>query len=387
MGLSVAELRASISVNDAIAFEDVRRPAVDIFDRFRRGEDLEGETLATLSEALTVAPRPAQFRNQFSHIEENGPSRAFLLSLRDGIDQAEYLNGHRQKVRTLVHAALVGQISAGVAADYVWRMMAVDFGRSISGSHVSCVGRDVEIRCGETLFNSKDDIDMIVFLKRMQENLNGRLHLVEHVGEDIVLRFPPLTVLEEATREVYGREAARWQYAPGEIPADDMNRAHARRRQPIGLALVAHYLEQAKRKVHPFVFAFHDLYHAVDKAGIHPELLKVAVALYDSVRALPLELQSLPFVEVQRHDLAELLHVRHMTLDGFLQAAFQPLENEARLMQYRIGETRHEGDQIACYRRYLDAVFSHWIGSLPGERAVSLRGHYRVLVDRLTRAA
>jgi hypothetical protein len=270
-------------------------------------------------------------------------------------------------------------------ADRVWRDLAVDFGRSLLGSRIH-VGHCVEIRCDADEFAAADAVDMFFYWHRVDVILGGGLSLTDRDGHDLILRFPSLSRLERAAREAYGNEAAGWVYVRGEIQQDDVNRAHAHRRQPIGLPLEPVHLEQARRKVHPFVFAFHDLYHAIDVAGIHPELLRIGVTLYDSIRTLPPELQGLSFVPLQLHDLTELLHVRRMSLGGFLERAFYPPAEVAKKARYGLLPLERRRDLVNRCRGYVDAVFEEWLPRLAKERRPAVHA-YRSTLIRVVDAA
>lgn len=302
----------------------------------------------------------------------------FLIGLRDspGVDDS---------IRDLADRALAGSLPVSAVGDRLWRDLAVDFGRSFQSGQVED-GETVEIRCDVREFSSQDAVDMFSFWQRVDAVFEGAFRLTGRENAELILRFPPLTRLEEAARSVYGREAANWTYVGGEIDRDEANQLHGARRQPVALSRDPIFFEQAGRKVHGFPFAFHDVYHAIDVAGIHPELLRIGITLYDSIRSLPAELQGLPFIDYQLHGLAELLHVRGMGLGGFLKWAFVPLEETVRRPSQRMIPSRDRHQLLDDCRRYIDHVFESWTASLPEERHPSLLSYRGILLGSIEAA-
>lgn len=295
----------------------------------------------------------------------------FLNRLRNAPDG-------RDPLQNVAENVLSGSSPIGFLGDRLWRDLAIDFGKTYSTAQVD-EGETVTIRCDEDEFAYHDVVDMFSFWQRVDAVFEGALRLTEKEEGEITLRFPPLTHLEAAARAVYGREAANWVYVSGEIPRDDSNRLHGARRQPIALSREPVFFEQAGRKVHGFPFAFHDAYHAIDVAGIHPELLRIGVTLYDSIRSLPADLQALPFVDQQFHGLAELLHVRGMSLNVFLKWAFVPLEETARRAPHQLISSLERRRLLEGCSLYIDGVFSSWISRLPEERHSALTSYAPVL--------
>lgn len=281
-------------------------------------------------------------------------------------------------VRNIAERVLVGDLPISHLGDRLWQELALDFGNKYA---IGRLGNDdvVEIECDAREFASFDMVDMFAFWQRIDVLFHGALNLTERRGDDLILRFPPLTRLEEAARLVYGPEAANWMYVAGEIPGDDINRFHKDRRQPIALSRKPVYFEQAGSLVHGFIYAFHDVYHAIDVAGIHPELLRIGVTLYDSVRALPSPLDQLPFIPTQIHGLAELLHVREMSLDRFLKWAFVPLEETVRRAPHQLMPAPARRQLLEYCGQYVDAIFTGWVGRLPEERHASIINYQNVM--------
>jgi hypothetical protein len=311
-------------------------------------------------------------------------SQPFLADLEQGALSAPVLGTEAPELRDLAVRSLKGEIAESVVADRVWRNLAIRFGNSVPGCDVTVVDGTVEFHAVAQEFSVFDPIDIPYILTWIDEAFAGSLNLIERHKDEIVMRFRPLSDFEAGARRVFGQEAANWYYVAGEISRGAANRAHAQRQQQIALPLKPTFLEQAGFDVAEFVYAIHDLNHAVDVAGIHPELLAIATTLHDSISSLPREFQQAAFVQMQLHDLSELLRVKDLTLPGFLKRAFLPWESELRQLHLRLVPETERGRILHVGRRYLDLVFSHWLPLLSDDRRPSIASYRRSLESLLT---
>ncbi len=387
-GQSLAEIRASLPVIEAAGIPALFHPQVALLDRFQRGEELETGSLATLSDALAVPPRATHFRDQFRFIEENGPSREFLLSVWSGLQDAGVLRGHETKARTLANAALVGQIPAFLVADFVWRQGAIDFGHGISGAVVQ-PGRVIEIECQKKDYDAADGINLFFVVSGIEKILGRPLNILETKGETVILRIPPLSDIQAEARKILGDEAVHFRPIPGEIPPEEVHQDYAHRRQPIGLPLSPVYFRPFRCLLHPFLFAAHDLFHAIDVASTDPHMMEMIVSLRGVLSRLPQSLRALNAVRLQTYRLTEVFELDRTNYTAFMRSLFMPVEREIRyailLKDQRRDENLEEG-----IRQYLDLVFSEWSFQLPEEAegmVETARGALECLWENLKKRA
>jgi len=311
-------------------------------------------------------------------------SQPFLADLAQSAANAPVFGTDGPEIRDLALRALRREISEGEVADRVWKNHAIRFGNSVPGCDVKVVGDAVEFHAVEQEFAVFDPIDIPYILTWIDEAFQGSLNLIEKNKGEVIMRIRPLSVFEAGARRAFGEDAANWYYVNGEISRGAANREHAKRRQQIALPQIPTFLEQAGFDVPEFVYAIHDLNHAVDVAGIHPELLAIATALHDSISGLPQEFQETEFVPMQLHDLSELLRVKELTLPNFLKRVFLPWEQELRQLQFRLVPGLERRRIVDLCRRYLDLVFSEWIPRLKEERRSSIES-YRTNLEAAVR--
>jgi hypothetical protein len=311
-------------------------------------------------------------------------SQPFLAGLEQGALGAPTLGTEAPEIQALAVRALKGEIAEGVVADRVWRRLAMRFGDSVPGCEMRLAGDTVEFHVDSQEFAVFDPIDIPYILTWIDEACDGSLNLIERHGNDLILRLPPLSLFEAGARRAFGMDAANWFYVSGELDRGLTNRGHAQRRQQIALPLNRIFLEQAGCEVDEFVYAIHDLNHAVDVAGIHPEMLLIATTLHDTVSSLPQEFQDMEFVQDQLHDLSELLRVKDLTLPNFLKRVFLPWEQELRQLHLRLVPQTERGRILDVGRRYLDLVFPRWLALLSEDRRSSIVS-YRGTLETLLR--
>lgn len=117
------------------------------------------------------------------------------------------------------------------------------------------------------------------------------------------MAFPVPTVFEQVLRLAHGVDAPRFVYVWGEIPRDTVNEHHKTNQRPIGIVLDEIFLADAKRKVHPFIFSYHDIYHAAMAAALPRSLRHLWARLYDLVGRFPFS----PADKGLREDLLDAL--------------------------------------------------------------------------------
>ncbi len=270
----------------------------------------------------------------------NERHHTFLTAARRGLDTSLLSEDLRKTVGGALDGARLGLISAERAADFLWQTLALDFFATVPGSSspsYDARNRVLEFRCraaslkGSTIFFS----DRLQAIGRF---LNLPYALYEEVQGEAIVRIPTLSFLEgEANR--LGSSAsfgaggsAEWSYALGEMPRDDYNREHLEGRQAIALPLARIFLSHAGGPVHPFIFAKHDVYHAVLVAMLPAPLRYMAAGLYEAVRGLPPELRALPFVEPMMDFLSDKELPRGST-DDLVNGAFLFLRDDIRRNQ------------------------------------------------------
>ncbi|HSA58344.1 MAG TPA: hypothetical protein VLJ37_01500 [bacterium] len=285
----------------------------------------------------------------------NERHRPFLMGARQGLAASLLSEDLRKTVGGALDAARLGAIPAGRAADFLWQTLALDFFTAVPGSSVGYDAQDgiLEFRCRATFLKSPT----IFFSDRLQaigRFLNLPYALYEEARDEATVRIPTLGFLEgEANR--LGRMAsfgaggsAEWSYALGEMPRDDFNREHLEGRQAIALPTDLIYLSHAGCLVHPFIFAKHDVYHAVLVATLPVPLRTMAAGLYEAVRGLPPELRGLPFVDPMMDFLSDKELPRGAT-DDLVTGAFFYVRDDIR-----------QNQASDLHRRFLAEVHAAW---------------------------
>lgn len=168
--------------------------------------------------------------------------------------------------------------------------------------------RGVVLRCSKESYeahlkSAPGGFDLLPSLRLIQAQFKGRLTLLQEEGETWVMAFPVPTVFEQVLRLAHGVDAPRFVYVWGEIPRDTVNEHHKTNQRPIGIILDEIFLADAKRKVHPFVFCYHDTYHAVMAAALPQPLRRLWARLYDLVGRFPFS----PADKDLREDLLDAL--------------------------------------------------------------------------------
>lgn len=137
-------------------------------------------------------------------------------------------------------------------------------------------------------------------LTNLQEILNAKAPLVnlKEGGRAVArLGFPFPGLLVGLLTFLYGAQVPELIFVSRDISRDEINEMYKKNRQPVGVFSEPVYLSHYGAAVHPFIFMFHDLYHAVFVAALPLDVRRHWCALYDMVNALPSEARSLPVAE------------------------------------------------------------------------------------------
>jgi hypothetical protein len=297
--------------------------------------------------------------------ETNAPCRPFLRLTLSGLGSSVLHEEFREAVRLSFESALLGAVPASRAADTLWWALAIDFFHKIPGAsrpQVDAEGGTLEFLVPEGELARVDPISLPQRL-RMIEGFLGGVTLCESSGGFLRIRIPRLGFLEGAANTAMTGSphlglgsVMRWGYITGEARRDAINDAHLNGEAPIGLPTAMIHLSHAREEVHPFLFAAHDLYHAIRVATLAAPLRIMAGGLYRSVNVLDPLLKALPFVDPMLNVLADK-DFQVGTTDELLDGAFLPFRDEVRRARSegRLGPT-----EAALFRRFLEESHAGW---------------------------
>src|SRR4030095_2543158 len=120
-------------------------------------------------------------------------------------------------------------------------------------------------------------LEYIVYLHQEFSRMGLHLYGRDENG-DFRLRHPSLPLLEVFLKSRFGTQVLGFLYDRGETPPEEAVGFLRRGARTVGLASDRIHLNG--RRVHPFSYALHDLYHTVRFSSAIPVGMRVAAALY-----------------------------------------------------------------------------------------------------------
>jgi hypothetical protein len=343
--------------------------------------EVPGTMVAPGPELATIASGPSAER----WFAASDDSRPFLLESREGLADSDLAPELREVAGRMIDSSLAGVCPAWRTADLIWWVLAIDFFQRIPGSspprrHES----GLTFRCPVDALKQADDISLPQRFGMITGFLGQARSLYEASAGEAVVHVPRLSSFESAANAVSAGPAhlglggiSRWRWATGELPRDTVNGSHLTGRPLIALPLREIYLSHALRMVRPFLFAAHDLYHAVRVATLPAPLVQMGAGLYEAIRSLDGELKDLPFVEPMMDVLSDL-DLKTGLCTELIEVAFGPFRRACE------GQGKLPPERARLYRRFLMDVLPPWRPYLHESRRDSVEKYLDQLQTSLT---
>lgn len=226
-------------------------------------------------------------------------TQEFLFRTLAGGRLRSPLLGERRESLEIQSAAvrvLRGRAPVQALSDRLWLRLGEDYFRQIPGAEVSRIqdNRCLVVRCSkkayeEHLRSDAHSFDLIPSLRMIQTHVEDHALLIREEGEELQMAFPVPSLFERILRQKFGDAAPGFISVWGEILRDSVNEMHKRNMRPLGGSLLPAYLDDVEKMVHPFIFMYHDVYHAAMAAALPGPLRLVWAKLYDWVKEHPFE--------------------------------------------------------------------------------------------------
>lgn len=198
------------------------------------------------------------------------------------------------EIQSTAVRVLRGRVPVEALSDRLWIRLGEDYFRQIPGAEVSRIqdNRSLAVRCSKKAYedhlrSDAHSFDVIPSLRLIQSHVADQALLHRELDDELEMAFPVPSVFEEILRQAFGDAAPRFVSVWGEILRDSVNEMHKKNLRPLGVSLLPAYLDDVKKMVHPFIFLYHDVYHAVMAAALPTALRLVWARLYDRVQGYP----------------------------------------------------------------------------------------------------